>query len=275
MSKVKSAAEACLACCFLFDPSEARMTYRTSLRCDSVVIYEGIEMAGMNERQGSATILLADDDRSLRVATAQMLSEAGYICAEASNGSQALERFTNMKPDLVILDIMMPGLDGFEVCERIRQADSMVPVLFFSAKGDIVDKRIGYKLGADDYLVKPFAEEELLLRVEALLRRACRTQGMASDCAGGKDLGMREIGDLRVDLRHGDVWRRGEKIALTPKERRIMATLAEHPGETFDRNDLIRLVWGEEYLNTSISIPVYITCKRYGGLDTAWVISLS
>ena len=101
-----------------------------------------------------------------------------------------------------------------------------------------------------------------MLRVEALLRRACRTQGMASGCAGEKDLGTREIGDLRVDVRHGDVWRRGEKIALSPKERRIMATLAEHPGETFDRNDLIRLVWGEEYLNTSISIPVYMRKLR-------------
>ena len=108
---------------------------------------------------------------------------------------------------------------------------------------------------------------------------------------GRERLGTREIGDLRVDVRHGDVWRRGEKIALSPKERRIMAMLAEHPGETFDRNDLIRLVWGEEYLNTSISIPVYmrklrekieerserpaVTCKRYGGLGTAWAISLS
>ncbi len=219
-------------------------------------------MAGMNRYQSSATILLADDDRSLRGATAQMLSEAGYVCVEASNGHQALKEFADSRPDLVILDIMMPGLDGFEVCERIRQVDSLVPVLFFSAKGDIVDKRIGYKLGADDYLVKPFAEEELLLRVEALLRRACQAQGAASDCTGEKNLGMCEIGDLKVDLRHGDVWRNGEKIPLAPKERRIMATLAEHPGETFDKNDLIRLVWGEEYLNTSISIPVYMRKLR-------------
>ena len=246
-------------------------------------------MAGMNGRQGNATILLADDDRSLRGATAQMLSEAGYVCAEASNGSQALEKFANVKPDLVILDIMMPGLDGFEVCERIRQVDGMVPVLFFSAKGDIVDKRIGYKLGADDYLVKPFAEEELLLRVEALLRRACRAQGAASGCAGEKDLGTREIGDLRVDVRHGDVWRRGEKIALSPKERRIMATL---PNIRAKRSTEMILSGSYGAKSTSILLlaslficvncarksrtiqATRVTCKRYGGLGTAWAISL-
>lgn len=208
--------------------------------------------------EAKARVLLADDDRSLRSATGRMLVEAGYACVEAADGQEALELFAQVHPDIVVLDIMMPKIDGFEVCERIRKDDPFVPVLFFSAKGDMVDKRIGYKLGADDYLVKPFAEEELLLRVEALLRRA----RMAVAPPPSSDLGMFELGELRVDVRHGDTWVVGEKIALAPKERRIMALFAEHPGETFDKNDLIRLVWGEEYLGTAISIPVYMRKLR-------------
>mgnify|MGYP000458913273 CR=1 FL=1 len=124
----------------------------------------------------------------------------------SSNGSQALEKFANVKPDLVILDIMMPGLDGFEVCERIRQVDGMVPVLFFSAKGDIVDKRIGYKLGADDYLVKPFEIVELLARVETVLRRV------------GKGRERIQIGDVVIDESSMQVTKGGEPVSLTKKE---------------------------------------------------------
>lgn len=103
-----------------------------------------------------------------------MLARDGISCVRAVNGSDALEHFARRRPDVVILDVMMPVLDGFQVCERIRQQDEAVPVLFLTAKGDMVDKRIGYSVGADDYLVKPFSSDELRLRVGALLRRARR-----------------------------------------------------------------------------------------------------
>lgn len=119
-----------------------------------------------------ALILIADDDSSSSSAIEKMLAKDGHRCLRATNGQEALRLFRDSQPDLIILDVMMPVLDGFQVCERIREHDRITPVLFLTAKGDIVDKRIGYGIGGDDYLVKPFSGEELRLRVGALLRRA-------------------------------------------------------------------------------------------------------
>ena len=224
-------------------------------------------MAGMNGRQGNATILLADDDRSLRGATAQMLSEAGYVCAEASNGSQALEKFANVKPDLVILDIMMPGLDGFEVCERIRQVDGMVPVLFFSAKGDIVDKRIGYKLGADDYLVKPFSPREVVSRIKAVLRRTCA----APDTAQDEKLTTLTYGSLEIQPERYSVKLAGQSVACTPREVELLYLLASHPGRVFDREQILSRIWGYDFFGDTRTVDTHIkrlrqklTCEEMG-----------
>jgi two-component system response regulator VicR len=198
-------------------------------------------------------ILLADDDASLRTAIGKIVEQTGYEFCEASNGAEALEVYKAYRPDVVILDVMMPVLDGFEVCEAIRRIDNAVPVLFLSAKGDIVDKRIGYRAGADDYLVKPFGEEELLLRIGALLRRR--------DLARNDLSSTREtvtFNGLKVDFRRHEVSVDGRKIDLTPREARIITLMAEHPGEVFSREDLIEGVWGAEYLDSSVSIPVYI-----------------
>ena len=119
-----------------------------------------------------ALVLVADDDNSSSSAIEKMLAKDGHRCLRARNGQEALRLFWDERPDLIILDVMMPLLDGFQVCERIREHDRATPVLFLTAKGDIVDKRIGYGIGGDDYLVKPFSGEELRLRVGALLRRA-------------------------------------------------------------------------------------------------------
>ncbi|WP_197735979.1 response regulator transcription factor [Arabiibacter massiliensis] len=211
----------------------------------------------MTTHAEESMVLLADDDQSLRTATARLLEEAGFRCLEAVDGADALERYEEERPDLVILDVMMPKVDGFEVCERIRAKDKATPVLMLTAKGDIVDKRVGYRMGADDYLVKPFSGEELALRVGALLRRS-------RELAGERTPARRTVvvGDVEIDVVRGEALVAGEKVELTPKESRILAVLAEHPGEVFDRDDLVRAVWGEEYVGTQISIPVYIRKLR-------------
>lgn len=200
-------------------------------------------------------ILVADDDDGSSRAVEKMLAKDGHRCLRASNGQEALRLFGERKPDLVILDVMMPLLDGFQVCEVIRKRDRTTPVLFLTAKGDIVDKRIGYGIGADDYLVKPFSGEELRLRVGALLRRSM----MASEAAVAA--GQPEtyaVGDLEVNVRTGDAKLAGRRLDLTPKEARIMAVLASHPGEVYSKRDLIKEIWGEEYLDSSIAISVYV-----------------
>ena len=129
-------------------------------------------------------ILLADDEDNLREAVTIILQRAGYEVVVAADGTQAVERFVRERPDLVILDVMMPWMDGYQACERIRVISPDVPVLMLTAKGDIVDKKIGFHAGADDYMVKPFNDEELLLRVEALLRRRGRGESSAPSAIG-------------------------------------------------------------------------------------------
>ena len=149
-----------------------------------------------------ALILIADDDSSSSSAIEKMLAKDGHRCLRATNGQEALRLFRDGQPDLIILDVMMPVLDGFQVCERIREHDRVTPVLFLTAKGDIVDKRIGYGIGGDDYLVKPFSGEELRLRVGALLRRA-RIAREATARVPQRE--VYRAGDLEVDVRTGNV----------------------------------------------------------------------
>ena len=198
-----------------------------------------------------ALVLVADDDNSSSSAIEKMLAKDGHRCLRARNGQEALRLFWDERPDLIILDVMMPLLDGFQVCERIREHDRATPVLFLTAKGDIVDKRIG----GDDYLVKPFSGEELRLRVGALLRRA---QIAAEAAASAPQSELYHVGDLEVNVRTGNVRLAGKRVELTPKESRIMAVLASHPGEVYSKRDLIEEIWGEEYLDSSIAISVYI-----------------
>ena len=201
-------------------------------------------------------ILLADDEPSLCEALSIILRGAGYEVCAARDGAQAVAVFARERPDLAILDVMMPKLDGFDACESIREIDPDVPVLMLTAKGDIDDKRSGFRAGADDYVTKPFNDEELVLRVEALLRRRGR-----GDASPGRSGLMRAgcIGDLVIDPCRYEVSVNGRVINLTPKEFQILALMADHPGKVFTREDLIENIWGEEYERTgSISIPVYV-----------------
>ncbi len=239
---------------------------------------------------GRQTILLADDERSLRQALALIIEQAGFTCVEAGNGTEALALARSLHPDLVVLDVMMPGLDGFEVVERIRAFDQDLPILMLSAKADIVDKKTGFRLGADDYMAKPFNEEEFVLRLRALLRRrtlrardgagegaarsAEATGAAASAASAGKagEVGAAGpaadesrrlcIGDLAIDLLYRRVSIAGEPVALTPKEFDILATLASEPGRPFTPVELVGLIWGPDFTGDSISIPVYIRRLR-------------
>ena len=156
-----------------------------------------------------ALVLVADDDNSSSSAIEKMLAKDGHRCLRARNGQEALRLFWDERPDLIILDVMMPLLDGFQVCERIREHDRATPVLFLTAKGDIVDKRIGYGIGGDDYLVKPFSGEELRLRVGALLRRA---QIAAEAAASAPQSELYHVGDLEVNVRTGNVRLAGKRV---------------------------------------------------------------
>lgn len=208
--------------------------------------------------EGRPVVIVADDDVTLRRTTAELLEDAGYETREAANGLEVLALCEKARPDLIALDIMMPKMDGFETLAHLRETDRVTPVLFLSARGDIVDKRTGFRLGADDYLVKPFLAEELLLRVEAMLRRV---DALGEALAPAAPTSV-TLGSLTVDLRHGEVTAGDRRVDLTPKERRIMCVLAESPGRAFTRDELIGAVWGEEYVDSSISIPVYVRNLR-------------
>ncbi len=209
----------------------------------------------------AAKILIVDDDKSLRAAVCGVIKNAGYVYFEASNGFDAIEIARRENPDVVILDIMMPGLDGFEVCERIREFNQNAGILILSAKADITDKKTGHRLGADDYLTKPFNWEELLIRVESLLRRrrigAADSTNNESENVTAADKFI-TIGDLSIHTMLRQVTFKGERVELTMHEFDILATLASQPGHIFTSDDIISIVWGPEYLGGSISIPVYI-----------------
>ena len=198
-------------------------------------------------------ILLADDDASLRAAVRIILTAEGHEVCSAEDGIRAIEVFEDAQPDLAILDVMMPKLNGFEVCERLRAASPQLPVLFLSAKGELEDKKTGFRSGADDYMVKPFDGEELLLRITALLRRSAAA--VTLDDALPQSV---SIGGLEIHFRRHEVSVDGAKVSLTPKEFRILALLAEHPGEVFSRDELVGALWGEEYTDDCVGIAVYI-----------------
>lgn len=197
-------------------------------------------------------IMLADDDEGMRTLVEHIIREAGYDYCFATDGIEAVEVFDKVKPDLLILDIMMPGLNGFDVCKQLRAKKATVPIIILTAKGDIVDKSVGFKAGADDYLVKPFAPEELLLRIEALLRR------------GGKVLADGFISDkLHYDGLELDVKRRRVEVAgnvanLTPKEFHLLHMLASNPGVVFTKDQLIEDIWGSHYEGELAGITVLV-----------------
>ena len=202
-------------------------------------------------------IMLVDDVDSIRKVVAHLAQKEGYDFCYASDGEKALQMFAQENPDLIILDVMLPELDGFEVCRRIRQ-ESAVPIILLSAKGDIVDKSVGFNMGADDYMTKPFSPIELALRMKAMFRRAFRLSN--ENLAEDKDRLI--FKDLEINNKTFEVIVRGKKVDLTSKEFELLSFMANHPGQVFTRQQLFDNLWGEKYLGDSGTITVFIRKVR-------------
>lgn len=199
-------------------------------------------------------ILVIDDDATLLGLLAQHLSRAGYHVITAVSGNTGLQMFYEHHPDLVILDVMMPKMNGWAVCELIRET-SDVPIIMLTAKGEEQDRLRGFRRGVDDYVVKPFSSAELVARVGAILARSRR--------ASPETLPTPIVrGDITIDLAERRVTRDNRPVRLTPTEFRLLAALAEHPGHTLSPKELLVRVWGSEYADDVENVKRYIHYLR-------------
>lgn len=197
-------------------------------------------------------LLLIEDEPGLVLTLTDRLSKEGYAVTSAVDGHTGLEAALAGAFELVILDVMLPRKNGTDVCRDLRQAGYSVPILMLTARGQVVDKVLGLKLGADDYLTKPFDMLELLARIEALLRRAPAPSSGAVLHAGG----------LRIDLRSTTVWRGDTPVALSAREFQLLRYLAEHRGETVSRETLLKEVWGYDATPETRTVDVHVAWLR-------------
>jgi DNA-binding response OmpR family regulator len=202
-----------------------------------------------------STILLVDDEDSVQRLLAYPLEREGFRVIPAHDGEEALERFAAEAVDLVVLDIMLPKLDGLEVCRRLR-SQSTVPIIMLTARDDEFDKVLGLELGADDYITKPFSIREFRSRVRALLRRSAAPRHEIRE-----DEAI-EAGDLRVDLSKRSVTIRGESVELTYVEFELLRTVASAPGKVFSRQALLEAIWGDSAYREPRTIDVHVRHLR-------------
>jgi DNA-binding response OmpR family regulator len=216
-----------------------------------------------SEKKGKpqSRVLVVEDDLTLLETLEYNLVGEGYEVITAADGLTALEVAREEQPDLIVLDLMLPHLDGFEVC-RILRRETNVPILMLTARTDEVDRVVGLEVGADDYLTKPFSMRELLARVKALLRRV---RLIRAEVAGEQDLPKTEqlaFGDLVIDLDRREVLVEGESLRLKPKEFELLVFLARHPGMALSRDLLLERVWGWDYGGGSRTVDVHVRWLR-------------
>ncbi|MBA2512784.1 MAG: response regulator transcription factor [Solirubrobacterales bacterium] len=204
------------------------------------------------------TVLVVDDEKTIAEVVARYLERAGYSTHVAGDGARALQIAAEVRPDLVVLDLMLPGLDGLEVMRRLRAADSSDPrgriaIILLTARGEESDRVIGLRLGADDYVVKPFSPAELVARVDAVLRRAQAAPERGETV---------EIGPLRIDPGARRAFVRGEEALLTQREFDLLLFLARHPGQVFSRDQLMDAVWHYAFYTDTSTVTVHIRRLR-------------
>lgn len=202
----------------------------------------------------AVSVLVAEDDRNIAELLQMYLEKEGYNVLLAYDGGQGLELFRTQKPDMVLLDVMMPVMNGYEVCKAIR-AESKTPVIMLTAKGELDDKVGGLKAGADDYITKPFQMREVLARIEAVLRR--------SDCAPVEKNARRlEFENMTIDMDSFELTVNGKKVDTPPKEMELLFYLASTPNRVYTRNQLLDEVWGFDYFGDSRTVDVHVKRLR-------------
>lgn len=198
-------------------------------------------------------ILVVDDDKNICELLRLYLVKEGYGVTIANDGTAALQEFDKLHPDLVLLDVMMPGIDGWEVCRKIRQ-NNQTPIIMLTAKGETYDKVLGLELGADDYIVKPFEAKEVTARIKAVLRR-CSSKDE-------ENKGVYDFDNLHLDMNRYELKVKGKVVDAPPKELELLACLAGHPNRVYTRDQLLDEVWGFEYYGDSRTIDVHVKRLR-------------
>lgn len=206
----------------------------------------------------STRVLIAEDDASLREGLVDLLEAEGYTVITAENGQVALEKFAQANPDLVMLDVMMPEMSGYDVCREIRKQDSQTPVIMLTAKGEEIDKVVGLELGADDYVTKPFGLHELRARIAAVLRRSANHQTVSAVSLPDQF----QIGQCLVNRKTYEVEKGSESFSLTARELKLLEVFYVRPDEVLSRNDLLNAAWGVDYFGTTRTLDQHMAQLR-------------
>lgn len=202
----------------------------------------------------SKRILLVEDEPGLVLTLSDRLASEGYTVETARDGESGFNRASSEPFDLLILDVMLPKRNGFDLCRDLRQQGVMTPVIMLTARGQVVDKVVGLKLGADDYLTKPFEMIELLARIEALLRRAPDQTAQSAE--------VYQFGSVRVDFRRAEVYREEQAIELSAREFQLLRYFIEHRGSTLSREEMLNEVWGYNAMPTTRTVDVHVAWLR-------------
>ena len=209
-------------------------------------------------------ILVVDDEISLQETLAYTLKKEGYNVETTGDGAKALDLARELKPDLIILDVMLPGMDGFEIC-RILRHEMSTPVLMLTARDDEIDRVVGLEVGADDYMAKPFSMRELIARVKAMLRRVRLIReevNLVSETEAQTKDKILEFGNLRIDMIRREITVEGEVIAFKPKEYELLTFFAQHQGQVLSREFILERVWGWDFIGDSRTVDVHVRWLR-------------